>query len=194
MIVFDLKCAERHQFEVWFRSSADYEDQKTRGLLECPYCGDKQITKALMAPNVAAKSNQKIDRPPQAVQDSDGTGHGLGAVKDKGVKAKEGAEIVEKKNRVTETAPAEQQQPAADFTIPADMQEAFQEAVKKINSHVEKNFDHVGKGFAEEARRIHYGETKKRAIYGEATKEETLELIEEGVDVLPLPGVVKKDA
>lgn len=68
MIVFDLKCeGQGHIFEAWFGSSADYEDQKARGLLACPMCGDASITKALMAPAVAAKGNS---RPPQGLAPS----------------------------------------------------------------------------------------------------------------------------
>ncbi|WP_156442886.1 DUF1178 family protein, partial [Sphingomonas sp. CCH9-H8] len=49
MIVFDLKCTRTHVFEAWFGSSADYEDQRARGLLTCPICGDADIAKAVMA-------------------------------------------------------------------------------------------------------------------------------------------------
>ncbi|MCR5872642.1 MULTISPECIES: DUF1178 family protein [unclassified Sphingomonas] len=63
MIVFDLKCARTHVFEAWFGSSADYEDQRTRGLLSCPICGDAHIAKAVMAPNVAAKGNRAAAAP-----------------------------------------------------------------------------------------------------------------------------------
>lgn len=59
MIVFDLQCALGHVFEVWFGSSRDYEDQKARGLVTCPTCGDAMIDKAVMAPAVAAKGNQR---------------------------------------------------------------------------------------------------------------------------------------
>ena len=55
MIVFDLKCSEAHVFEAWFGSSADYETQRARGLIECPLCGDGDIGKAVMAPAVPAK-------------------------------------------------------------------------------------------------------------------------------------------
>jgi len=58
MIVFDLKCPQTHVFEAWFGSSADYEDQRARGLLSCPICGDADIAKAVMAPNIPAKSNR----------------------------------------------------------------------------------------------------------------------------------------
>ena len=60
MIVFDLKCdGQGHVFEAWFGSSADYEDQRSRGLLSCPLCGDMQVTKAVMAPAVAPKGNRR---------------------------------------------------------------------------------------------------------------------------------------
>jgi hypothetical protein len=58
MIVFDLQCsAHTHVFEAWFGSSSDYEDQRGRGLIACPLCGDIAIAKAIMAPNVGAKGN-----------------------------------------------------------------------------------------------------------------------------------------
>ena len=59
--------------------------------------------------------------------------------------------------------------------------------IKKIKKIVEKNFDYVGDAFSEEAKEIKYGETKDRPIYGEATIEQTKELIEEDINVTPLP-------
>lgn len=59
MIVFDLRCSASHIFEAWFGSSQDYEDQNSRNLIACPVCGDADIVKAVMAPAVAAKSNQR---------------------------------------------------------------------------------------------------------------------------------------
>jgi hypothetical protein len=59
MIVFDLRCSRAHVFEAWFGSSAAYEDQRERGLLSCPLCGDGDVAKAVMAPNVAAKGNTR---------------------------------------------------------------------------------------------------------------------------------------
>ena len=63
-----------------------------------------------------------------------------------------------------------------------------------LKKHVEDNCDYVGDAFAEEARRIHYGETEHRDIYGEATLDEARELIEEGVEVAPLPVVPPRSA
>lgn len=63
MIVFDLRCAHDHVFEAWFGSSASYEEQRARNLIACPICGDGQVAKAVMAPNVPAKGN-RADAPP----------------------------------------------------------------------------------------------------------------------------------
>jgi len=59
MIVFDLRCSGAHVFEAWFASSTAFEEQRERGLLVCPVCGDGDVCKAVMAPNVAAKGNSR---------------------------------------------------------------------------------------------------------------------------------------
>ena len=64
--------------------------------------------------------------------------------------------------------------------------------VKKLKKIIEKEFDYVGDKFTEEAKKIKYGETKERAIYGEASIEQTKELMDEDIDVLPLPFSTKK--
>jgi len=56
-----------------------------------------------------------------------------------------------------------------------------------LRKHVLENAENVGKGFAEEARKIHFGEAEERPIYGDATVSEAIELVEEGIDVAPLP-------
>ena len=65
--------------------------------------------------------------------------------------------------------------------------------VAKLKKIVEKNFDYVGDKFTEEAKKMKYGETKERSIYGEATLEQTKELIDEDIEVLPLPFSSKKN-
>ena len=64
--------------------------------------------------------------------------------------------------------------------------------ISKLKKIVEENFDYVGEKFTEEAKKIKYGETKQRSIYGEATLEQTKELIDEEIDVIPLPFSSKK--
>ncbi|MDT8760977.1 DUF1178 family protein [Sphingomonas psychrotolerans] len=63
MIVFDLKCGDGHVFEAWFGSSAAYAEQQAAGLVACPMCGNGDVAKAVMAPNVAAKGNQRVSAP-----------------------------------------------------------------------------------------------------------------------------------
>ncbi len=64
--------------------------------------------------------------------------------------------------------------------------------IKKYKKIIEDNFDYVGEKFTEEAKKIKYGETKDRPIYGEASIEQTKELDEEEIDVVPLPWTSKK--
>ena len=64
--------------------------------------------------------------------------------------------------------------------------------LNKVRKHVESNFDYVGDKFADEARAIHYGEKKEREIYGETSIDDAVELIEEGINVEPLPGINPK--
>jgi hypothetical protein len=53
MIVFDLQCGDGgERFEAWFRSNADYEEQRAGGLVQCPVCQSANVAKAPMAPNV----------------------------------------------------------------------------------------------------------------------------------------------
>lgn len=59
MIVYDLICDAGHRFEGWFGSSADYAEQRERGLVSCPHCGSGDVGKAPMAPAVPAKSNTR---------------------------------------------------------------------------------------------------------------------------------------
>ena len=63
-----------------------------------------------------------------------------------------------------------------------------------MRKYVEQNADYVGKEFPEEARKIHYGETDPRHIYGETTLEEAKELVEEGIDIAALPPNLDEEA
>ncbi|MGK2286862.1 DUF1178 family protein [Pedomonas sp. V897] len=144
MIVYDLKCGNGHVFEAWFGSSSDFDQQKKRGLLECPLCGDGSIEKAVMAPAVATRSNQK----PEA----------------------------------SGSRPAG----APGAHSPAEVKEMLAR-LAEMQRKIEDTFDYVGDVFAEEARRIHFGETEERPIYGEVNLAEAKELKDEGIDIMPLP-------
>lgn len=144
MIVYDLACTEGHRFEGWFGSSADYEDQRARGLLMCPSCGSAQVAKAPMAPAVPAKGNQRQEvRPPES-------------------------------------------RPMANTPMPPEVQKALA-ALAKAQAEALKNSTWVGDKFAEETRKMHYGERDEVPIHGQASLAEAKALIEEGVPVAPLP-------
>jgi hypothetical protein len=89
-------------------------------------------------------------------------------------------------------APARQDTPPARAGEPA-VPDRVREALQMLRRHVESSCDYVGRGFAEEARRIHYGETDHRNIYGEATPGEAKALHDEGVSVQPLPWFSHRD-
>jgi len=77
--------------------------------------------------------------------------------------------------------------PAVSETRAQEVAEKILEAVDGLRDDVEANCDYVGEDFAEEARRIHYGETDEHGIYGEASDDDAKELDEEGVDFFRLP-------
>jgi hypothetical protein len=79
--------------------------------------------------------------------------------------------------------------PAAPRPVAAlsDKEREVRAMLRAMRDHVVQNAENVGQGFADEARRMHYGEIEQRSIYGEAAPSEARDLIEEGIDVLPLP-------
>ena len=78
------------------------------------------------------------------------------------------------------------------YTNALKTEKNYEKIIKNVRKHVEKNFEYVGNKFADEARAIHYGEKEEREIYGETSVEEAVDLIEEGVNVSPIPGVDPK--
>ena len=75
-------------------------------------------------------------------------------------------------------------QPAA---ILSEREQALRAMLKAFREHVTRDADYVGGGFAEEARKMHYGEIEHRSIYGEADAAEAKALLEEGIEFHPLP-------
>lgn len=59
MIKYTVQCKKGHGFEAWFQNSDAFDKQTKRGLVACPDCGSTKISKALMAPNVSAKTRAK---------------------------------------------------------------------------------------------------------------------------------------
>jgi hypothetical protein len=92
-----------------------------------------------------------------------------------------------------EPAPAPTAAPAAEVTAPAStpllmaQERELRAKIKELRDHIVKNADNVGERFPNEARKMHYGDIEHRPIYGEASPDEARALIEEGVEVSPLP-------
>ena len=59
MIKYELKCTDDHRFEAWFKDSTTYEVQAADGEVECPFCGDRAVTRAPMAPNVVTQRSSE---------------------------------------------------------------------------------------------------------------------------------------
>ena len=73
-------------------------------------------------------------------------------------------------------------------TTPADPRaKMLMSMMRELRRNVEANAEYVGPRFAEEARKIHYAETEKRGIYGEASPAEAKALADEGIEAHPLP-------
>jgi hypothetical protein len=81
------------------------------------------------------------------------------------------------------TTPTEAPAPVA---MVSPQQREFRKKLKELREHLVKNADYVGQRFPEEARKMHYGETEHRSIYGEASAEQAKELHEEGIEFHPL--------
>ena len=100
-------------------------------------------------------------------------------------------QIVSKRRRdgAVPAAPA----PAAEVTAPAStplllaQERELRAKLRELREHIVKNADNVGERFPNEARKMHYGDIEHRPIYGEASPDEARALIEEGVEVSPLP-------
>lgn len=158
MKVLDLQCRHHHVFEGWFGSEDDFQHQLAHGLIACPLCADVQVSKKLSAPRL----NLHVSRGE--------------------VDSSEGAPSTDVNARLPDHATSLAGAQEVSNLAPAQLQAALLKMVR----HVVAQTEDVGDDFPEEARKIHYGETEARNIRGHATPEETHELLEEGIAVMPL--------
>jgi len=86
-------------------------------------------------------------------------------------------------------APTSAAEPPEMAALARKMPKELREALLKVRAEVEKNCEHVGDKFADEARKIHYGESDKRGIYGETTDKEAEALADEGIEFGRLPWI-----
>lgn len=93
-----------------------------------------------------------------------------------------------------EPPPPPEAMPAMPQTAGGALPDAVRGALQKLREEVEKNCDYVGADFAEEARRIHYGEAAPRGIYGESSDEDVESLEEDGIAFARIPWVTRNDS
>ncbi len=86
-----------------------------------------------------------------------------------------------------ETVPAPKPAEKQPVVLMSERERELRRLLKEVREHVKKNADYVGEEFPELARQMHHEEIEKRSIYGEAKPDEVEELLEEGVEVQPLP-------
>ena len=158
MIRYALVCSQDHEFDGWFRSAADFDRQVADGLVSCAVCGRTDVQRALMAPSVLK-----------------GRPRGIADQVDTALAAPVPATVA---------APSE---PGPVAVMADPQQKAMLDALVELKRRITASADYVGDKFAEEARKIHYGEAPERGIYGQTTGEEARALIEEGIEVHPLP-------
>jgi hypothetical protein len=175
MKVLDLQCSQQHSFEGWFGSEEDFQSQLALSLVQCPMCGNAEITKKLSAPRF---NLGKAVAPSSASE-------GSAASKNEANTDPVSSASTE---LVTQTAKSSQTQHVAQRpNLSPEVAEVMQAAWLEVAKHVMANTEDVGNSFASEARKIHYGEADDCAIRGHATQDQTMELLEEGIDVMPLP-------
>ena len=173
MKVLNLCCSAQHRFEGWFGSEADYVAQIEKNLVGCPLCGDTQVQRLPSAPHVVTSSSRatKDEREPSATAQTASSRSAGGVV------------------RHHASPPAHAQAVPAHPVDAQAVQAAWMQAVQHVINHT----DDVGSRFAEEARRMHYGEVEERPIRGQATPVEARALRDEGIEVaaLPMPAAMK---
>ena len=179
MIKYQLICDQKHEFEGWFQGSAAYDEQAANGLLRCPLCDSGQVKRALMTPNLASpKRHQSTD--PSAVDPAPRVDTTESAP----------AAPVPALSSLPPTGQTAGQDSAA--VMPIEHLQAFGAALvelRQLRQKIIKDCRDVGDNFAEEARKIHYGEAEAEGIYGQATREEREALKDEGIEIFDIPWV-----
>lgn len=174
MRVFDLQCQLNHVFEGWFGSEEDYQQQKQRGLLQCPICNSHEIHKRLSAPrlNLGAKN-------PHSSPESDNSvpANPLSGQQEQEQAAASNGLPATLPNRAANANSNQGFQPSEQDIVA--MQSALLEVARKVIAHTED----VGDRFADEARSIHYGDAPERPIRGQASEDEKASLREEGIEI-----------
>ena len=176
MKVLNLQCAGMHTFEGWFGSEDDYQSQRQRNLVACPLCANTEVRKLPSAPRL----NFGAEEPRQAKSTAKEESSTAASSSVAPITGSPGLPAVS-------AVPSPEAVASSLAQVHPEAAEMVQEAWMKMVKHVIANTEDVGQNFAEEARKMHYGESEERNIRGQASVEETQDLLEEGIEVMPLP-------
>ena len=191
MKVLDLACQHGHGFEGWFGSEDDFQSQLARGLVQCPICDDARITKKLSAPRLnisGAKRPEATSAPNSSETQAGGSGNSASDATNSIALHADPMPTHGSKSMENDSKSADASHPLHALMRNPEFQAAYMEMAKEVLAKT----DDVGNDFAREARKIHYGKDKdkqrgSRGIRGQASHDETMELLDEGIDVMPLP-------
>jgi len=183
MILYNLRCHKDHVFETWFRDSAAYDSQTKAAVIECPVCGSSKVEKAIMAPHVTKSAGRSRSRGEETTASTAAPTAVPTAASTSKTPASNASVSGAPVSGATTKAMREVEQSAK-----------MRRALQELRRQVEESFDYVGPEFAEEARKIHYGETDERPIYGETSEEEAEALEEEGVSVSRIPWLPRENS
>jgi hypothetical protein len=177
MKVLNLRCANGHGFEGWFGSEDDFLQQNGSGALRCPLCNDAVITRLPSAPRLnLSGAREPQPQPPAAARKPEAAEASASPARAPGAPAAPGPRGAKK--------PAGAAEEAGEGAVQAaDLQALWLQTVR----HLMDNTEDVGEHFAEQARRMHYGEEPVRGIRGQATPEERAALLDEGIETLAIP-------
>ncbi len=189
MKVLDLACPSGHVFEGWFGSEGDYQSQRERRLLECPFCGSNELSKRLSAPRLNLKASAVAPRS-QPISDAENSGHDSSTANS--LKTQNNAATSSKEPWAHQSLATSESKP--NILEAAPDQGSLQAAWLAVARQIMRETHDVGDEFVSHSRRMHYGEMQPRAIRGHASPQEVQELREEGIDVLSfsLPDLAKE--
>ncbi len=162
MIHYSLVCDAAHEFDGWFRDSATFDAQASSGVVVCPYCHSTKVAKAVMAPHVARKFFPR-------------------------------ASVEETRQpscaRRQDESPEERQADHQPVALLDERHAQLRAMIRELRESIVASTEDVGERFPSEARKIQDGDAEPRAIRGRASLAEAKSLLEDGIEILPFPGL-----
>jgi hypothetical protein len=166
MIHYSLICHEAHEFDGWFRDSGAFDAQAASGAVVCPYCQSTEIIKAVMAPHVARKSFSRATLE-ETLEPS----------------------CARRLDAGREDAQSDRESDHQPFALLDERHAQLRAMIRELRETIEASSEDVGDRFPSEARKIQDGDAEPRPIRGRASLAEAKSLLEEGIQILPFPGL-----